>query len=205
MLKPFLPRPLHDRADNPGGGDTDTVDEPETEDAPEDEPNEGREEPEANADGKRFTQEEVNEMMGKAREEGRTAKEKEMAEERQKEQGKYKELYENQKSTASTLEEERDAAREERDALAARLNSQIDSQIEDWPEKLTKNDPGPDNPRERMQWVEDWADVAEDMKVPPKAPSTEGGSGNRPSANPNASTTDEPESYRFQEKDDATW
>jgi hypothetical protein len=67
------------------------------------------------------------------------------------EQGKYKELYEQQAAQISTLK----PVQEQYSALAAQVASQIEAQIKDWPQEVKTFDPGSDAPiDQRLAWLE---------------------------------------------------
>lgn len=44
------------------------------------------------------------------------------------------------------------------------INRGIDAEISDWPDSLTEDDPGPDDPGERAEWFRDQERVAEAVK-----------------------------------------
>lgn len=126
---------------------------------------------------KKFTQAELDDIIGKRLDEERKRIRKEREDEDKKKQGKFEELY------TSLLEKE---TKEYKPAVARAenlskvLNSQIDLQIKDWPSEVTAFDPGKEDVEARAAWVEKAIPLAQKLagvKAPNNDTGNQGGKG----------------------------
>lgn len=115
---------------------------------------------------KRFTQEEMNALAAKVRDEERRKLQKSSEEAKLKEQGEFQKLYEAEKTKTEELQAKAAAAED----YAKRINSSIEAEVKDWPASLKKLDPGTEDVSARLNWVEAAREVQKELmktKTPP--------------------------------------
>ena len=124
--------------------------------------------------GKTLTDAEIEKIREDARKEGETNLKTKQANDKAKEEGRFKDLHE---TLEKRVKEELEPKAALADKLSTRVNTLIDSEIKDWPEAVKKTDPGTSNAETRMDWVERSRDLAKQLTETKTAPEGEHGNG----------------------------
>lgn len=150
-------------------------------------------------------QDAINAIIKKEKDAWKRKAEADAKTEKAKADGEWKTLAETHEARVKELE----PLEEEVKTLRSLLNEQVDAEVKEWPAEVKALDPGADNLKARQAWLKNSRPIVEKLKAAPKAPSTEGGAGNRPNANKPADKaggkTGEGTKFRFQQANDVQW